>query len=190
MNKINTIIVDDELEAREGIKLLLEEQEDINVIGLCKNGIEAIDMINEHHIDLVFLDIQMPQVNGFEVVRSINKTPMPLIVFVTAYDQFAIKAFEVNAVDYLLKPFSNARFEEALTRARKLIEQQRNEEAKARLDQVARQALQRSDMEELQVVDGDNSGNNRLVIKEKGSVKFIPPRIVERDSPEGESLSC
>jgi two-component system LytT family response regulator len=128
MQKIKTLIVDDELDAREGIKTLVADDEDIDVIGLCKNGVEAIDMINSHEIDLMFLDIQMPAVSGFEVINSISKERIPHIIFVTAYDQYALKAFEVHAIDYILKPFTDQRFRNAIQRAKQMILQQKLQE--------------------------------------------------------------
>ena len=141
MNPIKTIIVDDEMEAREGLKILLADDPEIDIVGLCKNGVEAIDMINEHEIDLVFLDIQMPVINGFEVVNSLAKERIPHIIFVTAYDQFALKAFEIHAIDYILKPFTNARFAEGLARAKQLIIQQKTQQEQEKLKSVANQLV-------------------------------------------------
>src|SRR5919106_5016001 len=122
MKKIRTLIVDDEPLARERIRALLTEQPDVEVIGEARDGEEAVQMILSHEPDLVFLDIQMPKMDGFEVIRTVGADNMPLVVFVTAYDQHALKAFEVRALDYLLKPFDRERFTEALQRARKQIE--------------------------------------------------------------------
>jgi len=122
MNKIRTIIVDDEPLARKGIKNLLKKRPGIAIIGECKNGREAVQAINQMAPDLVFLDVQMPVFDGFGVLERINLSPAPVIIFVTAYDQYAIQAFEVNALDYLLKPFGNVRFYAALDRALKAIE--------------------------------------------------------------------
>ena len=173
MKPINTIIVDDEYEAREGIKLLLEDDLDIHILGLCKNGIEAIDMVNEHEIDLVFLDIQMPVVNGFEVVNSLPKEKLPHIIFVTAYDQYAIKAFEIHAVDYILKPFTDARFAEGLTRAKQLIYQQKTQEEQIKLMSIAHQFAQKSSLSD-QAFMTSSKEIDRLVVKEKGKVMLIP----------------
>ena len=172
MNRIRSIIVDDELEAREGIQLLLKDDEDIDVIGLCKNGIEAIDMINDHQIDLAFLDIQMPVINGFEVVNSISKERLPHIIFITAYDQFALQAFEIHAVDYILKPFTDARFYDSLERAKQLINQKKIQEENERLKSVADQ-LSNQDMSHDPSVLLSETGK-RLIIKEKGKIIFVP----------------
>ena len=109
--KLTTIIVDDESLARRGLKLRLAELDGVEVLAECKNGREAIEAIRALEPDLVFLDIQMPGLDGFDVVRELQADHMPLIVFVTAFDQYAIKAFDVHAVDYVLKPVEEARLE-------------------------------------------------------------------------------
>ena len=113
--KIKTIIVDDENLARKIVKAYLKNYPDFEIIAECTNGFEAIKMINELQPDLIFLDIQMPKLNGFEMLELLDKPP--IIIFTTAFDQYALKAFEVNAVDYLLKPFSQERFKEAIDKA-------------------------------------------------------------------------
>jgi len=115
---IRTVIVDDEPLARKRIKRLLAGEPDISVIGECGSGPETIKVIQEASPDLLFLDIQMPGMGGFEVLQSIPEGGMPIIIFVTAYDQHALKAFEVHALDYLLKPFKQDRFKQAVERAR------------------------------------------------------------------------
>ena len=116
--KIRALIVDDEPLARKRIKRLLADQADISVIGECGSGRQAIQAIPQACPDLLFLDIQMPEFDGFEVLQSIQLKPLPAIIFITAYDKHALKAFEVNALDYLLKPFKQERFNQALQRAR------------------------------------------------------------------------
>jgi two-component system LytT family response regulator len=115
-NVVKTIIVDDEALARRGLKVRLTQRDDIDVIAEARNGREALDLIKQHRPDLVFLDIQMPGVDGFDVLRALNANTMPAIVFVTAFDDYAIKAFEANALDYLLKPIDDDRLNEALER--------------------------------------------------------------------------
>jgi two-component system, LytTR family, response regulator len=115
---IRALIVDDEPLARKRIKRLLADELDISVIGECGSGREAIKIIQETSPDLLFLDIQMPEVGGFEVLQAIGNEKMPSIIFITAYDQHALRAFEVHALDYLLKPFKQERFKEAVGRAR------------------------------------------------------------------------
>jgi two-component system LytT family response regulator len=120
MDKIRTLIVDDEPLAREGVRLHLEDHSDFEVVGECGSGEEAVTRIEADHPDLVFLDVQMPGLDGFGVLESIggNGDQMPAVVFVTAYDQFALRAFEAHALDYLLKPFEAERFGKALDRVR------------------------------------------------------------------------
>lgn len=121
MAAIKTVIVDDEPLACKRLSKLLNEDEDIEIIRICKNGKEAIKTINQEQPDLVFLDIQMPEVDGFEVLENLDRDQLPVIVFVTAYDEYAVRAFEVNAYDYLLKPFKAERLRDALHRAKKVI---------------------------------------------------------------------
>jgi two-component system response regulator LytT len=121
---INTIIVDDEKPARDELVFLLKGFPEVNVIGLGKNGVEAVSLIKEHSPDLVFLDVQMPGLDGFGVLKKLveRKMKMPHVVFATAFDQYAVQAFDVNAVDYVLKPFDKARIAKAIQRARREIE--------------------------------------------------------------------
>jgi two-component system, LytTR family, response regulator LytT len=121
---INTIIVDDEKPARDELAFLLKSFPEISVIGQGKNGVEALNLIKEHAPDLVFLDVQMPGLDGFGVLKKLveKKVKLPQVVFATAFDQYAVKAFDVNAVDYVLKPFDKARIAKAVQRARREIE--------------------------------------------------------------------
>jgi two-component system LytT family response regulator len=119
--KIRAIIVDDEELSRAVLRELIAPHADIEIVAECANGFEAVKAVNELHPDLVFLDIQMPKLDGFEVLDLIGTDHV--VIFVTAYDQYALRAFEVHAVDYLLKPFGAERFEAALTRARQRMEQ-------------------------------------------------------------------
>jgi two-component system, LytTR family, response regulator len=121
---IRAVIVDDEPLARRRIRNLLAEAEDVDVLTECANGREAIQAIEESPPDLLFLDIQMPELDGFDVLQAIGVGHVPVVIFVTAYDQFALRAFEAHALDYLLKPFDDERFETALQRARERIRQQ------------------------------------------------------------------
>src|SRR5262245_4972787 len=116
--QIRTIIVDDEPLARDRIKRLLRDEDGIHIVAECKNGAEAIEAIGSKQPDLVFLDIQMPEKTGFDVVRSFGAKQLPTIIFVTAYDQYALQAFDVHALDYLLKPFNRERIKRAVARAR------------------------------------------------------------------------
>lgn len=115
--KIRTLIVDDELLARERLRQLLEKEPEIELVGECADGQEAVAAIQKESPDLIFLDVQMPELDGFGVLQAVTGEPAPVIVFVTAHDKFALRAFEVHAVDYLLKPFDRERFQKALSRA-------------------------------------------------------------------------
>ncbi len=126
--RMTTVIVDDERPARRNLAFLLQAESDIELVAECANGLEAISAVNEHRPDLMFLDIQMPQVTGFDVLRRLDDAHMPIVIFVTAYDAFAVQAFEVNALDYLLKPFDDARFRQALDRARTRFHAHRQDE--------------------------------------------------------------
>lgn len=122
---LRVLVVDDEPLARERIVGLLDEQEDVEVIAECANGRQAIDAIRAHAPDVVFLDVQMPGLTGLDVAQALDPAEMPAIVFVTAYDEHAVRAFELHALDYLLKPFADRRFDEALRRARARVESRR-----------------------------------------------------------------
>ncbi|MTI22394.1 response regulator [Fulvivirga sp. RKSG066] len=118
---IKTVIIDDEKLARDVIKAYLKKESNINIVAECANGFEGMKAIQEHEPDLIFLDIQMPKLTGFEMLEVLEHKPV--IIFSTAYDEYAIKAFELNAADYLLKPYSESRFKEALKKATAKIEQ-------------------------------------------------------------------
>jgi two-component system, LytTR family, response regulator LytT len=128
---ITALIVDDEELAREELKYLLDTTGDVDVLGEGKNGVEAVELIREHHPDVVFLDVQMPGLDGFAVLKKLLETgngePLPQIIFATAFDQYAVRAFDVNAIDYLLKPFDKARVLQALDRARLRLQEQASE---------------------------------------------------------------
>jgi len=118
---IRTLIVDDEAPARLRLRQLLRVESDFQIVGECANGRQAVAGILKEHPDLVFLDVQMPRHGGFEVCRQIPADRMPLVIFVTAYDQYALQAFEVHAIDYLLKPFDRERFQKSLQHAREQL---------------------------------------------------------------------
>jgi two-component system LytT family response regulator len=130
---IRTLIVDDEPLARSGLRQLLSADREIEVVAEAGNGADAIRMIRQHAVDLVFLDIQMPVTDGFGVISAIGPDAMPTVVFLTAYDQHALKAFEAQALDYLLKPFSDRRFARALSHAKRAVFQRRLGEAAQQL---------------------------------------------------------
>src|SRR5437016_314277 len=117
---LSAVIVDDEQLARDELAFLLKSVDDVNVVAQGKNGVDAINLIREFNPDLVFLDVQMPGLDGFGVIKKLldKKIPLPKIVFATAFDQYAVKAFEVNAIDYLLKPFDKKRVQQSVQKAR------------------------------------------------------------------------
>ncbi|MFY9559880.1 MAG: LytTR family DNA-binding domain-containing protein [Terriglobales bacterium] len=121
---LSAVIVDDEQLARDELAYLVKNVADVNVVAQGKNGLEAVNLIREHSPDLVFLDVQMPGLDGFGVIKKLldRKVPLPKIVFATAFDQYAVKAFEVNAVDYILKPFDKKRVTQSIEKARAKIE--------------------------------------------------------------------
>jgi two-component system LytT family response regulator len=149
---IRAAIVDDEPLARRRIRNLLMEAPDVQIIAECANGKDAIESLEESPPDLLFLDIQMPEVDGFDVLQAIGVGRIPAVIFVTAYDQFALRAFEAHAMDYLLKPFDDERFGAALQRARERIRQQQGGDLDRRL-----QAL-------LENVRSDHGYLRRLVV--------------------------
>jgi two-component system, LytTR family, response regulator LytT len=136
---LSTIIVDDERPAREELAFLLKGFPEINVIGQGKNGVEAVALIKEHAPDLVFLDVQMPGLDGFGVLKKLveRKLKVPHVVFATAFDHYAVQAFDVNAVDYVLKPFDKGRIAKAIARARKMLDAQTS--TTERLEQLVNQ---------------------------------------------------
>src|SRR5512146_2910584 len=118
---IRTLVIDDEPLARERIRSLLQAEPDIELLAECPDGPSGLAAIRKHSPDLVFLDVQMPGMGGFEVLHALGKDRLPLVIFVTAYDQHALKAFEIHALDYLLKPVSPQRLADALEHARTLV---------------------------------------------------------------------
>jgi two-component system, LytTR family, response regulator len=124
--KIRALVVDDEPLARSSLTVLLGQDPEIDVIGECGLGAEAVTAIRTSRPDLVYLDVQMPECDGFDVLELLGSDLPPAVVFVTAYDQYALRAFEAGALDYLLKPFDNARFERSLSRAKERIAQHRS----------------------------------------------------------------
>ena len=161
MKKIRTLVVDDEPLARERLTSLLAAEPDIETIGQCRDGEEAVRAIMEHSPDLVFLDVQMPSMNGFEVIEAVGSERMPLVIFVTAYDQHALKAFQVRALDYVLKPFDRERFQEALQRARAHIQRDETGDLGRRLLALVKD-LRR-----------DQPKTDRLVVKSGGRLFFL-----------------
>lgn len=141
MKHLRTIIVDDEPAARARLARLLAQDPEIELVAECRNGTEAVEAIQKHKPDLLFLDVEMPQMNGFEVVTRIGRDKMPFVVFVTAHDQYALKAFDVDAVDYLLKPYDDDRFHSSLTKAKKHMDMRMNSKLTGKLMDLMREHL-------------------------------------------------
>lgn len=161
MEKIRTLVVDDEPLARERIIDLLKADTDIEIVGECPDGGKAVTAIQELAPQLLFLDIQMPVMNGFKVLAAIEGVPMPAVVFVTAYDQYALRAFEVHALDYLLKPFSRKRFARALQHAKSEIMRGQSEEVNRKL------------LSMLESLSPPSRYLERLVVKSAGRIFFV-----------------
>lgn len=164
MDKIRTLVVDDEEPALARIVDLLKGQSDVEIAAIGRHGREAIQLIRSHTPDLLFLDIHIPGTNGFEVLREVAPEQRPLTIFVTGYDKYAIPAFEAHALDYLLKPFSDERFEAALERARSYIHTQRAGELGRRFAQL---------LEDQAASTGGAGRLDRVVIKSNGRVIFL-----------------
>jgi two-component system LytT family response regulator len=159
--KIRTLIVDDEPLARERLRQLLTAEADVEVIGECGDGREAVEAIVRDRPDLLFLDIQMPELDGFGVLSSLEGTPPPEVIFVTAFNQHALRAFEVHALDYLLKPFDRERFQLALERARTRLAQARSGELNRKLTAL------------LAEMRPEPKAMDRLAVKTGGKVLFV-----------------
>ena len=160
MKKIRTLIVDDEGLARERLWQLLQGEAEVEIIGECANGREAVEAIENQLPELVFLDVQMPELDGFGVLEAISAKASPVVVFVTAHDQFALRAFEIHAVDYLLKPFNRERFQKALSRAVAQVKQQAGSEL------VERQAAMIAELE-------SPKEEERLAVKSSSHVVWV-----------------
>jgi two-component system LytT family response regulator len=130
---LRALVVDDEILARRALLRLLKSDREINVIGQCGDGVSAVDAIRRTKPDLVFLDVQMPEMDGFRVVETVGVDQMPVTIFVTAFDRYALNAFDANAVDYLLKPFAPDRLSRALARARDRLHDRQNRDTAQRL---------------------------------------------------------
>lgn len=186
MNKIKTILVDDEPLARKGLSIRLQAFEDIELIAECRNGREALAAVQEHEPDLLFLDIQMPELSGFDILKKMEELdqPLPLVVFVTAFDHYALKAFEVHALDYLLKPLDEVRLEETLVKVRGYIEQQEDAQHKADLVKLISEVTGENSEEILrQLAEGKpltaREYSDVLAIKDGGEITRVKVRNIE-----------
>jgi two-component system, LytTR family, response regulator len=172
-SRIKALVIDDEPLARAMIREMLEGDSTVEIVGECANGQEAIEAIRSLSPDLIFLDIQMPELGGFEVLESLDEGQAPFVIFATAYDQYAVRAFEVHALDYLLKPFDKARFDAAWQRARTRILEARE----SKRDQHI--------LELLQELKAGTRYVERLVIKTGGRVSFLSVDDVHYIEAEG-----
>lgn len=168
--KIRVMLVDDEPLAIRGLKLRLQEFPEIEITGECANGREAVKEIKAHSPDLVFLDIQMPGLDGFGVVRALIGAPAPLIIFVTAYDKYAIDAFEANALDYLVKPVEEERLKDAVHRAREAIKSRAAASRESRLVELLA-SLSVEEHDQIKELIQDPSWTNKERYSERLSFK-------------------
>ncbi|GAB3261019.1 LytTR family DNA-binding domain-containing protein [Larkinella harenae] len=175
MNPYRTLIIDDELAAREVIRALLANNPQLQVVDEATNGIEAVQKILLHRPQLIFLDIQMPRLDGFSVLRQVWPDHQPTVVFTTAYDQYALQAFEVNAIDYLLKPFDDIRFGQALVRAIERLNGQNQPKMEALLTHLLNS----------QPPPPTRDFLSRILIKEQGRMYFVDLKDVEYLDADG-----
>jgi len=167
--KIRALIVDDEPLARERLASLLAGEADVEVVGQCANGVEALAGIQEKTPDLVFLDVQMPELDGFGVLAALEGERRPAVIFVTAHDRFALKAFEVHAIDYLLKPFDRERFKKALDRAREQLKRTDSGEMEQKM--TALLASLKTEPKQLDRIPVKSSG--RVVLVKTSDIDWI-----------------
>ncbi|WP_404336695.1 LytR/AlgR family response regulator transcription factor [Sphingomonas sp. MMS12-HWE2-04] len=190
---IRTILVDDEPLAIQGLELRLEEHEDVEIIDKCSNGREAIRSIKTHKPDLVFLDIQMPGFDGFSVVQGLMEVEPPLFVFVTAYSDHAIRAFEAQAMDYLMKPVEPARLADTLDRVRQRLAEKRGVEEVDRLKEVLAEVAPEAAEEIATASEGGGEvASNRfeklINIKDRGQIFRVDVDTIERIDAAGDYM--
>jgi len=177
-NKIRVVIVDDEKLARDRIRRLLEHSDAYTIISECTNGSEAVNFLSNNETDLMFLDIQMPEMDGFEVVSQLDRSKLPVIIFVTAYDKYALKAFEVHAIDYLLKPFDDERFNSALLHANEILDNKSK-------DTLTEKILGFLEEKETSM---QNKYLERITIKSSGRIYFVNTKKIIRIKAAGKYL--
>ncbi|MGE4321543.1 MAG: LytR/AlgR family response regulator transcription factor [Sphingobium sp.] len=189
---IRTILVDDESLAIQGLKLRLEAHEDVEIVETCSNGREAIRAIKTHKPDLVFLDIQMPGFDGFSVVQGMMEVEPPLFVFVTAYSDHAIRAFEAQAVDYLMKPVEEGRLADALDRVRQRLSEKRQvqeaEKLREVLAEIAPQAMTDFSVEADHEAPASNRFEKLINIKDRGQIFRVDVDSIERIDAAGDYM--
>jgi len=171
--RLRAVIVDDEPAARRGVRLLLRRDPGVEIAGEAASGDEAVSLINRVKPDLLFLDVQMPGCDGFGVLARIDQTAAPVVVFVTAYDEHALRAFDVNAVDYLLKPYDDARFTAALQRAKDEVHLRRTDSVNTRLSQLIEYLQHEED---------------RILLKSSGEIIFLKAEQIDWIEAEGDYM--
>ena len=174
---IRTMIVDDEVLARENVEALLQDDPEIQLVAQCSHGAQAVEAIKQHRPELLFLDVQMPGMTGFDVLAKLPAALMPQVVFVTAYDHFALQAFDVQAVDYVLKPFNRARFAEALARAKAAVRDHDRQSLARRLDEVMT-AMQRLREGPPAPAAKTRENDGRLFIRCDGEIHVMAPEDI------------
>jgi len=184
MNKLRTIIVDDEPLARRLLQASLEEIPEVEVIAECQNGREAVEATLEHNPDLMFLDIQMPGMNGFDVVKALQADAMPMVVFSTAYEQYALDAFDVHAVDYILKPLEEERLQRAVQRAMDRYQASAaGDDNKTPLigaiDDIAQKVKAGGVTAERPAAETVLSGPKKIAIKDSDTVTLVPETDID-----------
>lgn len=174
---IRVIVVDDEPIVRTGIRKLLAEEKDVTLVAECPDGKAAIEAIKKKSPDIVFLDVQMPEVDGFHVIKSLNPKKLPIIIFITAYDRYAVKAFELHALDYLLKPFGDERFKQALERARSSLGLKNQVDLNSRMFKMLESLRENQETleEATQLLKGqkETAYLNHIAIKSSGKISII-----------------
>lgn len=182
-SRVTAVIADDEPAARRGLRMLLEADGGVQVVGEAASGPEAVDIVTRLKPDLLFLDVQMPGCDGFQVIDRLGLAGTPAVVFVTAYDEHALRAFEVNAIDYLLKPYDDARFAAALQRARSELRLRQTDNVNARMQQLL-DYLQNSSTG----APATDSGSDRILIKSSGEIFFLKAEEIDWIEAEGDYM--
>jgi len=165
--KIRVVIADDELLARKFIRRMLKQDAEVEIVAECSNGAEAVAMIRKEKPDLVFLDVQMPEMNGFAVLDAVRLDHLPEIIFTTAYESYAIRAFELHALDYLLKPFDQVRFKAALKYAKERFHSQQDDEKQIQIGTL------------LESIRAQREYLDRIIIRADGRITFLHTREID-----------
>ena len=185
--RIRAIIVDDEPTARRGIRLLLERDGGVDIVGEASGGVEAAELIRREQPDLAFLAVQLPGGDGFDALQRLDPATAPAIVFVTAYDEHALHAFEVNAVDYLLKPYDDARFQAALLRAKDEIRRRQNDTVNAHLTRLLDFLQQEGGRSPAVPAPAEKAGD-RILLKSSGEIFFLKAGEIDWIEAEGDYM--